>query len=96
MGDQEGSGPIDVEEEFQLDDAEQDDSEQEGSEQIGIDQDGFVRIAGELIKLPTITIGDPQPAKDKAVTAWFLANSAVHKGSAKIFDIKSKPVCISQ
>ena len=73
--------------------AELNDTDLDGSEPIDVDQDEFVEIAGETIKLPTIPLGASQPAKDKDVTAWFLANAKVYKGSSKIFEVKSKPVC---
>lgn len=91
MADQEESTPIDVDQE----EFEPSDSEQEGSEQIGVGKDGFVTIAGNPTKLPKIALNEAQPAKDKDLTAWFLANAKVHKGSSKIFDVKTMPVYLS-
>jgi len=64
---------------------------------------GILPAAGELVtmggimrRLPAVSLVQGQPAADDELTAWFLKNAEVHTGSSKIFEAKSKPVCIFQ
>ena len=59
-----------------------------------MDREGFVTIGGELKKLPMIELNQDQPNAEEELIVWFLKNAEVHTGSSKIFEAKSKPVCI--
>jgi hypothetical protein len=56
----------------------------------------MVTIGGVMRRLPAVSLVQGQPAADDELTAWFLKNAEVHTGSSKIFEAKSKPVCIFQ
>src|SRR5437762_2509184 len=108
----EGSEEIDVgpdgseQHDADADGLEQNDADTDGSEQNDadadslelhtMDSDGWVTIGGQMKKLPKISMNQEQPAENGELTAWFLANAAVHTGSSKIFEVKSLPVCTAQ